>query len=195
MRERKMDKRIQCPVCGKEGVLQWKETVTKAKGKTYRYKKLYVYHWNPKKPRWCYLNKEQLEALETPKRSLTQNKHSLTQNLTQNTTNLKKPESGAIPQKRQLHQFNAHKNLFRHSDPHNPAHDTVFRVDVDETFVNAHLPAVPRCGALAAGRFSNRDLELLCRQRNGPSDLDARLISDCLQFSTDSLQFRVVRTG
>ena len=96
MRERKMDKRIQCPVCGKEGVLQWKETVTKAKGKTYRYKKLYVYHWNPKKPRWCYLNKEQLEALETPKRSLTQNKHSLTQNLTQNTTSSEKPKSSSF---------------------------------------------------------------------------------------------------
>ena len=118
-----------------------------------------------------------------------------TQNYTQTDTYSEKPESSAIPQKRQLHQFNAHKNLFRHSDPHDPAHDAVFSVDGDEAFVNAHLPAVPRCGALAAGRFSNRDLELLCRQRNGSRDLDARLISDGLQFSTDVLQFRVVRTG
>ena len=75
-----MDKRIQCPVCGKEGVLQWKETITKAKGKTYRYKKLYVYHWNPKKPKWCYLRKEHLEALGISKNDLTQKRNILTQN-------------------------------------------------------------------------------------------------------------------
>ena len=74
MGERKMDKRIQCPVCDKEGVLQWKETITKAKGKTYRYKKLYIYHWNPKKPKWCYLRKDHLEDLQ-----LTQNTELLTQ--------------------------------------------------------------------------------------------------------------------
>ena len=80
MRERKMDKRIQCPVCGKEGVLQWKNTVTKAKGKTYRYKKLYVYHWHPKKPKWCYLRKEHLKILGIIKKNLTQNNYALTQN-------------------------------------------------------------------------------------------------------------------
>ena len=39
---------IQCPVCSKPGALQWKETVTIAKGKRYSYKKLYVYHHKPK---------------------------------------------------------------------------------------------------------------------------------------------------
>ena len=91
-----MDKRIQCPICGKEGVLQWKETITKAKGKTYRYKKLYIYHWNPKKPKWCYLRKEHLEELGITKNNLTQNKHSLTQNLTQNSTNSEKPKSSSF---------------------------------------------------------------------------------------------------
>ena len=75
-----MDKRIQCPVCGKEGVLQWKDTITKAKGKKYRYKKLYVYHWDPKKPKWCYLRKEQLKTLGIIKSNLTQKRGLLTQN-------------------------------------------------------------------------------------------------------------------
>ncbi len=102
-----MDKRIQCPVCGKEGVLQWKETVTKVKGKTYRYKKLYVYHWNPKKPKWCYLNKEHLKALGITKNDLTQKRNTLTQNthmLTQkdtpNNTNLKNIKLSSIQGKK-----------------------------------------------------------------------------------------------
>ena len=94
-----MDKRIQCPVCGKEGVLQWKETITKAKGKTYQYKKLYVYHWNPEKPKWCYLNKEQREALETSERPLTRNKHSLTQNYIQATATRENLNSSLINEK------------------------------------------------------------------------------------------------
>ncbi len=69
-----MTKGIRCPACGKEGTLQWKDTVTKAKGKTYRYKKLYVYHWSPMKPKWCYLNKQQLEELGITKDDLAQNK-------------------------------------------------------------------------------------------------------------------------
>ena len=91
-----MDKRIQCPVCGKEGVLQWKETITKAKGKTYRYKKLYIYHWNPKKPKWCYLRKEHLEELGITKNNLTQKRNILTQNLTQTSTNSEKPKSSSF---------------------------------------------------------------------------------------------------
>ena len=77
--------RIQCPICQQEGVLQWKETITKAKGKMYHYKKLYVYHQHPEehpeKPKWCYLTAENIEAL-----GITQNRKTITQNLTQNRT-------------------------------------------------------------------------------------------------------------
>jgi hypothetical protein len=59
--------RVQCPICKQEGVLQWKETITKAKGKMYHYKKLYVYHQHPQehpeRPKWCYLTAENIEAL------------------------------------------------------------------------------------------------------------------------------------
>jgi hypothetical protein len=75
--------RIQCPNCKQEGVLQWKETITTAKGKMYHYKKLYVYHQHPQehpeRPKWCYLTAENIEAL-----GITQNKKPITQNLTQN---------------------------------------------------------------------------------------------------------------
>ena|SRR5208337_4246282 len=75
--------RIQCPICEQEGVLQWKETITKAKGKMYRYKKLYVYHQHPQehpeRPKWCYLTAENIEAL-----GITQSSNPIVQNLTQN---------------------------------------------------------------------------------------------------------------
>jgi hypothetical protein len=81
--EKKNMQRIQCPVCKEEGVLQWKETITKAKRKMYHYKKLYVYHQHPqehpKRPKWCYLTAENIEAL-----GITQNTKPITQNLTQN---------------------------------------------------------------------------------------------------------------
>ena len=75
--------KIQCPVCHQDGVLQWKKTITKVNGKSYCYRKLYVYHQHPKehpnKPKWCYLRAEHLKAL-----GLTQKTKSITQNLTQN---------------------------------------------------------------------------------------------------------------
>ena len=74
--------RIQCPNCKQEGVLQWKETITKAKGKMYHYKKLYVYHQHPQehpeRPKWCYLTAEHTRAL-----GITENRSPITQNLTQ----------------------------------------------------------------------------------------------------------------
>ena len=77
--------RIQWPICKQDGVLQWKETITKAKGKMYHYKKLYVYHQHPQehpeRPKWCYQTAENIEAL-----GITQNRKSITQNLTQNIT-------------------------------------------------------------------------------------------------------------
>ena len=75
--------KIQCPTCKQDGVLQWKETVTKAKGRMYHYRKLYVYHQHPKehpeRPKWCYLTTKHIEAL-----GITQNTSPITQKLTQN---------------------------------------------------------------------------------------------------------------
>ena len=89
--------RIQCPICKQEGVLQWKETITKAKGKMYHYKKLYVYHQHPQehpeRPKWCYLTAESIEAL-----SITQNSNRNTQNLAQNNLKQNNFKSSSINQ-------------------------------------------------------------------------------------------------
>ena len=96
LREEKDMQRIKCPVCKQQGVLQWKETITRIKGKEYRYKKLYVYHQHPKehpeKPKWCYLNRDHLKAL-----GITQNRSSLTQKLTQNNRNPENLNSSSFP--------------------------------------------------------------------------------------------------
>ena len=89
--------RIKCPVCSEEGTLQWKDTVTTIKEKTYRYRKLYVYHQHPSehpnKPKWCYLNEEHRTAL-----GLTQ-RDSLTQ-ITQNNSQMKNLNLGSISENR-----------------------------------------------------------------------------------------------
>ena len=77
--------RIQCPICRQEGVLQWKATITNAKGKMYHYKKLYIYHQHPEehpeKPKWCYLTARTIEAL-----GIAQNEKPIAHSLTQNST-------------------------------------------------------------------------------------------------------------
>ncbi len=64
--------------------------------------------------------------------------------------------------KEQSHQFDAYEDLFWHPDSHDSAHDAFFGVDVDEAFVDAHLPPVPGGGSFAAGGFSNWDAEAFC---------------------------------
>ncbi len=84
------DKTITCPRCGKEGLLIEKPTVTRSKGKTYTYKKLYVAHYLQNgvskrgkvvnRVQWCYMNKRHIAELKA-KGVITQN---FTQNVTQN---------------------------------------------------------------------------------------------------------------
>ena len=70
---------IQCPVCGRLGVLQWKTTVTiKPSGKRYEYRKLYVYHHKPK-PKWCYLRQNHIKELEAKGITKPTNTQTLTQ--------------------------------------------------------------------------------------------------------------------
>jgi hypothetical protein len=96
-------------------------------------------------------------ALKTVKDNLL---HICTEKLS--TSQEKKPKSASISENKQLHQFDADENFFGYSDSHDPTHDAFFGVDVDEAFVDAHLPLVPGGGSLATGGFSNWDAELLC---------------------------------
>jgi len=56
---------------------------------------------------------------------------------------------------KRLDEFDCYVDFFRYTNTHNSAHNAFFRVDVDETFVNAHFPAVPCCGAFAAWAFKD----------------------------------------
>ena len=86
---------VKCPKCGKNGLLVEKPTVTKSRGKTYTYKKLYVAHYlenslskhgkRVNRVQWCYLNNQHINKLKA-KGIITQNPHSVTQNITQNVT-------------------------------------------------------------------------------------------------------------
>ena len=59
-----MTEKLKCPICGEDGVLILKTTVTHAKGHRYEYQKWYVYHNKTRKQRWCYLSKEQLDRAD-----------------------------------------------------------------------------------------------------------------------------------
>jgi hypothetical protein len=91
--------KLQCPICGKEGMLMWKETRTTSKGKTYTYRKLYVYHGKKSKKQWCYLNRELVEELrrkgtieeENATETATQKPSLATQKATQNCNEKEKP--------------------------------------------------------------------------------------------------------
>jgi len=76
----KMAIKVKCPVCGNDGVLMQKTTLTTKGGKTYTYHKWYIYHNKSKgtKQKWCYLSKEYLETSEI--------KQAIEQLTTQNTT-------------------------------------------------------------------------------------------------------------
>ncbi len=54
---------IKCPICGNEGTLILKRTVTHSKGHRYEYEKWYVYHnKTAKKQTWHYLTEEHLRS-------------------------------------------------------------------------------------------------------------------------------------
>jgi hypothetical protein len=50
-----------------------------------------------------------------------------------------------------LDEFDCDVNFFGHADSHDSSHNPLFRVDVDEAFVDAHFPSVPSGCSFAAG--------------------------------------------
>ena len=84
--------KIICPVCGQEGTLQQKTTVTKSGSKRYEYKKLYCRHTIGSKRVWHYLTPEMINSLGT------QVEEYSTQRSTQNNPNPKELNSSSISQ-------------------------------------------------------------------------------------------------
>jgi hypothetical protein len=56
---------------------------------------------------------------------------------------------------KRLDEFDSYVDFFRHTDTHDSAHDTLFRVDVDEALVDPHFPTVPCCGTFTAWTFKD----------------------------------------
>jgi len=91
-----MTMKLKCPICGNNGILITKTTITKTATKQYQYEKWYVYHNARKesKQKWCYLSKNYLEQPEIKealeKQLTTQN---TTQKITNTTQNIYKSET------------------------------------------------------------------------------------------------------
>ena len=69
------------------------------------------------------------------------------------------PTRALCSSKPRLSKFNRNEDFFRHTDPHDPAHDALLRVDINEAFMDAHLPPVPGGGPLAAGGLEDGHAE------------------------------------
>src|SRR5437879_3002483 len=94
-----------------------------------------------------------------------------------------------------LDELNLDKNVVRGSNPHQPFQKSLVRVHIDESFVNPHLPLVESVCALAGGRFSGWDHQLLGRKGNRTLELDARLVRDLFDFRAYCVDILGVRAG
>jgi hypothetical protein len=59
-----MTDHVKCPICGQQGVLMWKNTMTRANGMLYHYRKLYCYHCSAQGQKWHYINSKKAERLD-----------------------------------------------------------------------------------------------------------------------------------
>src|SRR6059036_3452832 len=70
----------------------------------------------------------------------------------------------------------------RDLDAHQLPQRALVRVEVDEPFVDSHLPAVPRLAPLAVRRLPHRHDEPLRRERNRSRHRDAGALADQLDL-------------
>jgi len=94
----------------------------------------------------------------------------------------------------QLEKLYRHVYLFRHTNPHDPAHHPFLSVNVYEALVNAHLPPVPRGSSFPTRRLQNWDLQPLRRKRNRPVHFHAGLLGNETQLLADLLKLPIVGT-
>ena len=66
-----------------------------------------------------------------------------------------------------LQKFYFYEDLFRGLNAHKAFEETFVRVDVDESLVDAHLPAIPGVCAFAAGALSGWNPEPLGGEGDG----------------------------
>ena len=119
-----MTMKLKCPICGNNGILITKTTITKTATKQYQYEKWYVYHNARKesKQKWCYLSKNYLDQPDIKeaitKQFTTQNTTQKIINTTQKMTSIQIEERGSNItqfQKASLKQFLLPKRLCMNS--------------------------------------------------------------------------------
>ena len=82
--------------------------------------------------------------------------------------------------------------FFRNPYSHDATHYTLFRIDVNETLVNPHFPAIPSGCSFAAGRFQHGNFQPLCGQRHWSVHFDACFLGDEFQLVAHFLQLPIV---
>jgi len=158
---------VLCPKCNKRGSLQLKKT---KHGNYWRVAHYIGLEGKTRKIQWCYIGKELPNSLK--EQLITQNKQVITQQFTQRDTESENLNSGSISQNIQSEEFDAYVDFFWNTNPHDSSHCSFFCVDVDEAFVNAHLPSIPSGGSFAARGFSNWHPQSFCGEWNGTGYFD-----------------------
>ena len=72
-------------------------------------------------------------------------------------------------------------------DPHELPEGTLVGIQIDESLVNAHFPAIPSLASLSVGALPARNLKLLGRKWDGSADVNASSLGDSLDLGADTI--------
>ena len=84
-------------------------------------------------------------------------------------------------------EHNLNVDSIRNLDPHELPKGTLIGIQIDESLVNAHFPAIPGLASLSIGRFPAGDLQLLCRKGNRSADVNAGSLGDSLDLGANTV--------
>jgi len=87
-----------------------------------------------------------------------------------------------------LEKFNFDKDFLGRLNSHQAFQEAFVRVNIDQPFVYAHLPAVPRMSALSTGTLSGWDPKPLSWQGDGSAQLHTRSVGDLHDLAANAVQ-------
>lgn len=91
-----------------------------------------------------------------------------------------------------LEQFDCDVDFFWNSYSHYSSHHSFFCVDVDEAFVDAHFPPIPRGGPFSARGLEYGYFESFRRERDWSVELNSCFLGYGFEFLADFFEFVVV---
>ncbi len=86
-------------------------------------------------------------------------------------------------------------DVFRNLGTHQLAQCTFISINIDETFVHTHLPAIPGRRAFPVRTFPDGNNKLAGGERDGTGEVDACTFSNLSDLVTDLFNFLVIGTG